>query len=147
MALDVRNSIVIAQPRTVVAAFASEFANVMSWRRGWRDLEWETEPPAVVGSRLAFATTLLGRSFRCTCEVELHIPYERLVLGLTGGPFPVETSYWWRDAASGGTLMELRNRGDLGGWWRLTRPALATALRRAGRKDLARLKGELELPG
>jgi hypothetical protein len=146
MTLDVRSSIVIAQPRTVVAAFASDFANVASWRTGWRDLDWETEPPAAVRSRLTFATTLLGRSFRSTCEIELHIPDERLVLGLTGGPFPVETSYWWRDAAAGGTLMELRNRGDLGGWWRLARPALATALRRAGRADLTRLKGALESP-
>jgi hypothetical protein len=146
MAVDVRSSVVIAQPRAVVAAYASDFANLVSWRTRGGDLEWETEPPAVVGSRLAFTTTLLGRTFRCTCDVELHIPDERLVLGLTGGPFPMETSYWWRDAASGGTLMELRNRGDVGGWWRLARPALATALRRAGRQDLARLKGVLESP-
>jgi len=43
--------------------------------------------------------------------------------------------------------MALRNRGEPAGFSRLAAPALAAAMRRANRKDLARLKQLLESEG
>jgi hypothetical protein len=40
--------------------------------------------------------------------------------------------------------MTLRNRGEPSGFSKLAAPALAAAMRRANRKDLARLKDILE---
>ena len=40
--------------------------------------------------------------------------------------------------------MTLRNRGEPAGFARLTAPAVAAAMRRANRKDLAALKRRLE---
>lgn len=56
----------------------------------------------------------------------------------------METSYSWEDTSSGGTRMTLRNRGEPAGFSRVVAPMLAGAMRRANRKDLARLKQVLE---
>jgi hypothetical protein len=58
-------------------------------------------------------------------------------------PFPMETTYTW-EAAPGGTRMTLRNRGEPSGFGRVVAPLMATAMRRANQKDLARLKAILE---
>jgi hypothetical protein len=44
----------------------------------------------------------------------------------------------------GGTRMSLRNRGTPAGFLRLVAPFIALVMRRANRKDLARLKSLLE---
>lgn len=62
------------------------------------------------------------------------------------GPFPMETTYTWRDTASGRTLMRLRNRGEPSGFSRVAAPFMASSMRRANQKDLARLKAILESP-
>ena len=67
----------------------------------------------------------------------------RLVQGTTSGPFAMETTYTWADAA-GGTLMTLRNRGEPEGFMRMMGGVLEVAMRRANRADLARLKALLE---
>jgi hypothetical protein len=64
-------------------------------------------------------------------------------MSTTDGPFAMETTYAWADAA-GGTRMTLRNRGEPAGFSKLVAPMMASAMRRANRKDLARLKELLE---
>jgi hypothetical protein len=59
------------------------------------------------------------------------------------GPFPMETTYAWEDV-DGGTRMTLRNRGEPAGFSKVAAPVMAKAIRRANRKDLARLKAHLE---
>jgi hypothetical protein len=61
-----------------------------------------------------------------------------------GGPFAMETTYTWSDAPGGGTRMTLRNRGEPSGFAKVAGPMLAGAMRKANRKDLARLKAILE---
>jgi hypothetical protein len=60
------------------------------------------------------------------------------------GRFAMETTYTWSDASGGGTLMRLRNRGEPSGFSRFVAPLMAPAVRRANRKDLARLKQIVE---
>jgi hypothetical protein len=43
--------------------------------------------------------------------------------------------------------MTLRNRGEAAGFARMTGPLVASAMRRANRKDLAALRSVLESPG
>lgn len=74
------------------------------------------------------------------------VPGERFVMSTAEGPFPMETSYTWEDTATGGTRMLLRNRGEPSGFSRVAAPMMASAMRRANRRDLARLKAILEAP-
>jgi hypothetical protein len=56
----------------------------------------------------------------------------------------METTYSWADAPDGATLMRLRNRGEPSGFASFLAPVMASAVRRANRKDLTRLKRILE---
>jgi hypothetical protein len=57
----------------------------------------------------------------------------------------MQTTYTWADTPSGGTLMTLRNSGEPSGFGNLTAAVMAAPMRRANRKDLAKLKDILEL--
>jgi hypothetical protein len=56
----------------------------------------------------------------------------------------METAYTWRDTDSGGTNMQLRNTGTPSGFSKFMTPFMTASMRRANRKDLARLKAVLE---
>jgi hypothetical protein len=56
----------------------------------------------------------------------------------------METRYTWTETPAGGTHMTLRNRGEPSGFAGVAAPLLERAMRRANRKDLARLKELLE---
>ena len=147
MAVDVRTEIVIQRPRAEVAAFASDPDNATRWYDNITSVEWQTEPPLAVGSRLAFVARFLGSRLSYTYEVLEWEPGERFVMSTAQGPFPMETTYAWSDAPDGGTAMTLRNSGEPKGFSKVSGKLVAHAMRRANRKDLHRLKELLESGG
>jgi uncharacterized protein YndB with AHSA1/START domain len=144
MAVDVLTSVEIDRPRAEVFAFAADPANATAWYKNIRAVEWETQPPAAVGSRLRFSARFLGRSLEYTYEVLEVEAGSRFVMATAAGPFPMETTYTFADAEGGGTRMELRNRGEPSGFAAVTAPVMAGAMRRANEADLRRLKALLE---
>jgi hypothetical protein len=144
MAVDVQTEIDIARERSAVAAYAVDPDNATSWYENIKAVEWRTSPPLAVGSRLAFVASFLGRRIAYTYEVIEHVPGERFVMRTAEGPFPMQTTYTWRDAPSGGTHMTLRNEGEPAGFGKVAAPVMARAMRRANDKDLRRLKSILE---
>ena len=144
MAVDVVTEIVVERPREEVAAYASDPANATAWYENVERVEWQTEPPVAVGSRVAFVARFLGRRLAYTYEIRELVPDERLVMSTADGPFPMETTYTWADDGHGGTRMTLGNRGEPSGFSKVAAPVLASAMRRANRKDLERLKRILE---
>ena len=144
MPVDVATEIEIARPRAAVAAYAIDPDNATAWYVNIKAVEWQTPRPVAVGSRVAFVARFLGRRLAYTYEVRQLVPDARFVMNTAEGPFPMETTYAWEDTASGGTRMTLRNRGEPAGFSRIAAPLLATAMRRANRKDLRRLKAILE---
>jgi uncharacterized membrane protein len=141
--VDVRSEIDIARPADEVAAYATDPGNAPEWYANIRSVEWCTEPPLGIGSVFAFVARFLGRTLAYDYEVVEHRPGARLVMRTAEGPFPMETTYTW-SPADGGTHMVLRNRGEPAGFSRLLAPLMVPAMRRANRKDLARLKSILE---
>jgi uncharacterized membrane protein len=147
MPVDVQTEIEIDRPRSEVAAYASNPDNATTWYENIKAVEWKSSKPVAVGSRIAFVAKFFGRRLAYTYEVKAMIPGERFVMSTAEGPFPMETTYTWQDTADGGTRMTLRNRGEPPGFSRLAAPMMASAMRRANRKDLVRLKAILEESG
>jgi hypothetical protein len=145
MPVDVVTEIEIDRPRAEVASFASDPDNAVAWYRNIESVDWKTPRPVGVGSRIAFVARFLGRRLAYTYQVREIVADERFVMSTAEGAFPMETTYTWRDAPSGGTRMALRNRGEPSGFPRLLSPVMAVAMRQANRADLKRLKSLLEI--
>jgi uncharacterized membrane protein len=142
--VDVLTAIEVDRPRPEVAAFAADPDNATAWYVNIRSVEWETEPPVRVGSRVAFTAKFLGRKLSYTYQVLLLVPDERLVMSTAQGPFPMTTTYEWADLPGGRTRMTLRNAGEPSGVSKVGALVMAAAMRRANQKDLQRLKEILE---
>jgi len=144
MGVDVETDIVIERPVETVAAYSSDPSNAPDWYVNIETVKWETTSPATVGSKVAFVAKFLGRRLAYTYEFVDLVPNERLVMRTADGPFPMETTYTWSPTSDGGTRMTLRNRGEPSGFSKLAAPFMSMAMRRANRKDLARLRALLE---
>jgi uncharacterized membrane protein len=140
---DVVNEIQIFRPREEVSAYAADPSNATAWYKNIKTVQWETSPPAAVGSRIRLQAQFLGRTLDYTYEIQELEPGRRFVMATAQGPFPMETTYTWEDIAEG-TSMRLRNRGESSGFAAVTAPVMAAAMRRANQADLRRLKTVLE---
>ncbi len=143
MAVDVEVETTIERSPDEVFAFAGDPSNAPTWYANIRSVDWQTEPPVAVGSRMDFVAHFLGRRIAYTYEVAELVPGQRMVMRTADGPFPMETTYTWEPSGSG-TRMTLRNRGNPSGFSTVAAPLMEIAMRRATSKDLARLKALLE---
>ena len=143
MSVDVLVETTIELPSELVSGYASDPTHAPEWYANIRSVDWLTEPPVRVGSRMDFVAQFLGRRLAYTYEVAELEPGRRMVMRTADGPFPMETTYTWEPAPEG-TRMTLRNRGNPSGFSRVAAPVMELAMRRATTKDLARLKKRLE---
>ena len=144
MTVDVVTDIIIDRPVDVVAGYTADPSNAPQWYANIDSVEWKSEPNVAKGAKVAFVARFLGRRLEYTYELVHYEPGARLVMRTAHGPFPMETTYVWRAAGESSTKMELRNCGEPSGFSKLAAPIMATAMRRANRKDLALLKTLLE---
>ena len=143
MSVDVVCETTIARPVEEVAAYASDPNNAPAWYANIESVEWQTAPPLRVGSRIAFVAKFMRRRLAYTYEIA-ELDGSRLKMRTQEGPFPMETTYTWEPAGERATRMTLRNRGQPAGFSRVASPFMVPAMRRANRKDLAKLKTILE---
>ena len=144
MTVDVRTEIEIDRPVAEVAGYAADPDNVTAWYANIRSVEWKTERPLAVGTQVAFVAEFLGRRVVYTYEIREFEPGRRLVMSTAEGPFPMETTYTWEPAPSGGTRMTLRNRGEPSGFAKIATLMMARSMRRTNRKDLRNLRRVIE---
>lgn len=142
--MDVVSEVEMECPRERVASFSGDPANAPKWYVNIKSVEWKGEPGVRVGARIAFVAVFLGKRLAYTYEIVEHVPGDRLVMRTAEGPFPMETSYAWADAGPGRTKMTLRNRGEPKGFSKILASMMAFSMRKANRKDLARLKEVME---
>ena len=144
MSVDVTSEIVIERPPGIVSAYVSDPANAPAWHANIRSAEWKSEPVVHVGSRVAFVAEFLGRKLEYTYELAEFVAGEKLVMRSVEGPFPMQTIYTFEETRDGHTRMTLRNHGEPAGVSKLMTPMIATAMRSANERDLAKLKHILE---
>ena len=144
MNVDVQTDIVINRPVDAVAAYAADPSNAPEWYDRIDSIEWKTTPPATQGTRVAFVARFLGRRLAYTYEFVDFVPGEHLVMRTAEGPFPMETTYTWSETNAMLTRMTLRNRGQPAGFSKALVIFVVPAMRRANRRDLARIKTILE---
>ena len=144
MSVDVTTDTLIDRPIEVVATYAADPSNAPAWYDNIDSVEWKTEPRVEPGAKVTFVARFLARRLQYTYELVEVEPGARLVMRTAEGPFPMETSYIWTAVDPSSTRMTLRNRGEPAGFSRLMGPLMASAMRRANRKDLAKLKAILE---
>jgi len=147
VAVDISSEIVIRRSRDQVAASSADPDNAPKWYVNIKSVEWKTPPPLRIGSQIAFVAHFLGRRMAYVYEIAELQSGRRLVMRTADGPFPMETTYEWQSVDDRSTRMKLRNRGNPSGFSRLAAPFMGMAMRRANRKDLARLKEILENQG
>lgn len=145
MAVDVLTDIIIDRPVEVVSAFAGDPGNAPLWYANIKSVQWETQPPPQLGSRMAFVAQFLGRRIAYTYEITELSPGRKLVMRTAEGPFPMQTTYTWEPLDAGRTRMTLRNSGEPSGFGKVAAPMMAAAMRRANNKDLTKLKQLLEI--
>lgn len=142
--VDVHVETVINRPPDRVAAYAGNPDNAPEWYSNIKSVQWQTEPPMAVGSKLAFSARFLGRTLDYVYEIIELLPGQRLVMRTAQGPFPMQTTYAWTPEGHASTRMVLRNTGSPAGFSKLAGAVMAPMMRRAMRKDLRKLKELLE---
>lgn len=141
--VDVSTDIVINRPMDAVAKFASDPDNATKWYVNIKSVTWKTPKPLSVGSQVEFTAAFLGKKMVYTYEITEFSP-EKFVMRTVHGPFPMETTYRWEKISENETRMTLRNRGNPSGFAKLVTPIMELAMKSANRKDLKRLKAQLE---
>ena len=144
MAVDVESEILIERPPGIVSAYVSDPANAPSWHDHIKSAGWVGTAVPHVGSRIAIVAEFLGRKVAFTYEIVEFAPGEKLVMRGVEGPFPMETIYTFQETRDGHTRMGMRNHGEPSGMSKLMAPMIASAMRSATEKDLAKLKAILE---
>ena len=92
MSVDVISEVVIDRPQAEVSAFAANPDNAPAWYVNIKSVEWKSNPPLRVGSKVAFVAQFLGRRLAYTYEIVEFVAGERLVMRWAEGPFPMETT-------------------------------------------------------
>ena len=142
--VDVKTEIIIERKIDDVASYATNPENAPEWYDNIKMAEWRSEPKMEIGSKVAFIAHFLGRKLAYTYEFIEFIPNHKLVMKTAQGPFPMQTSYTFRETDSGSTIMTLQNKGIPKGFSKIMAPFMVKMMKKANEKDLLKIKNILE---
>ncbi len=144
MSVDVLTETMIAVPVAQAWSFAVDPTTAPQWYANIDRVELLADEPLGLGSRMRFHARFLGRALAYTYEVVEYEALQVFTMTTQQGPFPMTTTYRFTAPDTSSTVMRLRNHGTPTGFGALAAPAVAAAMRRANRADLARIRRILE---
>lgn len=133
----------IKRPREEVAAYATNPDNDTTWISGVAEANMLTEPPLDKGTQVQRVAHFLGRRIEYVLEVDQWSPGSLMAMRSVKGPFPMEVTYQFEDAAEG-TLARISVRGEASGFFKFAAPILAKGVEKNVIRDLMKLKRLLE---
>ena len=136
--IDVSVRRVINAPRDLIADFTANPDNAPVWSSNIRAVNWHSERPAQIGSKMEFETIFLGRKLSHIFEIIDLVPGKSLHMRTTDAAMTLETSYEWSDVPAG-CEMTVCNRGQPDGFAKVAAPIMARAMRRSANRDLGNL--------
>lgn len=95
MPVDVITTVEIEKPVELVASFSGNPDNAPTWYVNIKSVEWQTEPPLRLGSRVAFVASFLGKRLAYTTRSNPGRKMKPWSCARTTAPF------LWRRAMSG----------------------------------------------
>jgi hypothetical protein len=144
LTVDITAEVLIARPRSEVAAFMFEPRNDARWTRAVVECRPLSPGPLRTGAKVERVTKFLGRRMSYLFEVMDH-GEDRFVELRVDEPFPMHIRYELADHPSG-TQASIRCQGEGSRFFRMAGPLLSRMVRRNIRQDLANLKQCLEAP-
>jgi len=142
--VEVISEIIINLPVDKVSGYSSNPDNAPYWYENIKSVEWKTAKLLRTGSQFAFTAHFLGRKLAYVYEITEFKLNKKLVMRTSSGPFPMETTYFWKALDEHNTYMSLQNRGIPSGFSFLFTPFIKIAMKRANKKDLELLRKILE---
>ena len=143
MAVDVQAEVLIKRPRNDVASYAMDPNNDPVWISGIVEARALTKPPLSRGTRVERVAKFLGKRIEYVLEVVEYDPESLLVMKSIKGPFPMDVSYRFEEAADG-TLARIQVQGEASGFYKIAGPVMSRAVKRSITNDLKSLKKLLE---
>lgn len=138
MSLDVISSAVVRRTPADVFQFLCRPENDLLWTSGLIEAKVLTAGPFGTGTRIERVSKFLGRRMTYTIDVTEIVEDERIEMTTSAGPFPIQVTYLL-EPVDGGTRFSIRNRGEPSGFFALTGPLLAVAVRRQVQLDVETL--------
>ena len=144
--MNVRSSVQINRPASVVFSFITDPRNYALWHSGFLGVEVTPHGPLQVGWLFRFRTRIFMKEFETVTEFrEVHLG-KRLVYRGISGPFAYTGSYIM-DSSNGGTVVTWVLDGETQGFFGMAEPALSKMAEMKLGADLEKIKEVLESEG
>jgi hypothetical protein len=137
------STIVINRPIEEAFGFLSNLENDVKWRREWVDAKKTSEGPIGIGTRFSLFAELFGRQIPTVYGVIEYEPNRIAAWKAVSGPLPL-TFRRTIERVEGGTRVTARYEAETRGFFKLIKPLVMSAGRRALEGDFPKLKELME---
>jgi uncharacterized membrane protein len=136
-------SIVINRPIEEVFAILANLENDAKWRREWVEAKKTSEGPIGIGARFSLFSELFGRRIEAVYEVTKYAPNHTAAWKTVSGPLPLTFQRTF-ERVEGGTQVTIRYEAEIRGFFKLIKPLVVSAGKRALQGDFPKLKELME---
>ena len=136
-------STMINRPIEEVFAVLANLENDAKWRREFVETKKTSEGPVGIGTRFSLFGEFLGRRIETVYEVVEYEPNRITAWETVSGPLPLTFQRTF-ERVEGGTQVTVIYEVEIRGFFKLIKPLVISAGRRAQKGDLPKVKEMME---